>query len=95
MNTKSKRDGSSDNPFIPAQPTLREMEVVVAHAARCLTCTAAATPTGSPCYEFTPGGVEVCSDLPWWNGKPILPETLREWKEIVASYQAVPHRADD
>ena len=77
------------------EPTLQEMELVVARGERCLKCVATPTPSGSPCHEFTPGGVEVCSELPWWNGKPILPETLREWKEIVISYQAVPHRPDD
>lgn len=78
-----------------SEPTLHEMEVLVGRAERCLTCNATPTPTGSPCYEFTPGGVEVCSELPWWNGKPILPETLRQWKEIIAAYQAVPHHPDD
>lgn len=77
------------------EPTVREMEILLARAERCLTCMATPTPAGSPCYEFTPGGVEVCSELPWWNGKPILPETLRQWKEIVVSYESVPHRADD
>lgn len=77
------------------EPTVREMEILVARAERCLACTATPTPAGSPCYEFTPGGVEVCSELPWWNGRPILPETLHRWKEIVTSYQSVPHRPDD
>lgn len=77
------------------QPTLLEMQNLVEKGERCLTCHAAPNNSGSPCYEFTPGGVEVCSQLPWWNGKPILPETLRQWKEIVTSYQAVPRRADD
>ncbi len=77
------------------EPTLAEMEQIVANAERCLTCNASACNSGSPCYEFTPGGVEVCSDLPWWHGRPVMPETLRAWKEIVRSYQAVPHRADD
>jgi hypothetical protein len=88
-------DTAPKNDSTPLQPGLREMELLVERAARCLACTATATPTGSPCYEFTPGGVEVCSELPWWNGKPILPETLHEWKEKVVSYQAVPHRIED
>lgn len=95
MDTRPVRDQSSAKNLHPAQPTLCEMEIVVAHASRCLVCAAAAATNVCPCYEFTPGGVEVCADLPWWQGKPILPETLREWKEIVTSYQAVPHRADD
>jgi hypothetical protein len=77
------------------KPTLQEMELVIARGERCLKCKATPTSSESPCYEFTPGGVEVCSELPWWNGKPVLPETLREWKEILSSYQAVPHRPDD
>lgn len=72
------------------EPTIQEMELVLAHATRCLACQAAILPEGTGCYEFTPGGVETCSDLPWWNGKPVLPETLRRWKETVASYRAVP-----
>ena len=81
----------------PAQsePTVQEMELLVAHCERCLTCAAAQTPAGADCFEFTPGGVEVCADLPWWNGKPILPKTLKQWKEIVTAYRAVPHRPDD
>lgn len=77
------------------EPTLVEMQTLVEQAARCLKCTAVPHDGQAPCYEFTPGGVEVCSDLPWWNGRPVLPETLRAWKEIVTSYQAVPQRADD
>lgn len=87
---KAQKNGSGS-----LQPGLPEMELILARAERCLACKATPTPTGEPCYEFTPGGVEVCSELPWWNGKPILPETLREWKEILVSYHAVPHRADD
>lgn len=78
-----------------ADPTLPEMERLLARAERCLACKATPTSSDSPCYEFTPGGVEVCSELPWWNGKPILPETLRAWQELLISYQAVPHRPDD
>lgn len=77
------------------EPTLTEMKTILESAAECLTCTANACNSGSPCYEFTPGGVEVCAALPWWNGKPILPETLRQWKEIVASYNAVPRHSYD
>lgn len=77
------------------EPSLFELELVVARAERCFQCPAAAVPGGACCYEFTPEGVQVCCDLPWWNGKPILPETLRRWKETLVSYQAVPHRPDD
>ena len=76
-------------------PTVQEMEQILGHSERCLKCKSAFTPDGADCYEFTPGGVETCANLPWWNGKPILPETLRQWKEIVVAYQSVPHRADD
>ncbi len=85
----------SQPPTESAEPTLYEMELIVAQSERCLSCPAVAVPGGARCYEFTPGGVEVCSDLPVWRGRPILPETLREWKEIVTSYRAVPHRPDD
>ncbi len=78
-----------------SEPTVIEMQALVEKAARCIVCNGTPNNSGSPCYEFTPGGVEVCSELPWWNGKPIMPDTLREWKEIVAAHQAVPHRADD
>jgi hypothetical protein len=77
------------------EPTLEEMQALLERAERCLTCRAVPGDSGYPCYEFTPGGVEVCSDLPWWNGRPILPDTLRRWKELVAGYRAVPHRHDD
>jgi hypothetical protein len=77
------------------EPSLAEMELLVAQAERCLRCVSAPVPGGERCYEFTPGGVETCSDLPWWNNKPVLPETLKKWKEIVVSYRAVPHRSDD
>lgn len=77
------------------EPTFVEMKAIVERAQRCLTCDATPCNSGSPCYEFTPGGVEVCSDLPWWNDKPVMPKTLREWKEFVTAYQAVPHRPDD
>lgn len=81
---------------VSAEPTYIEMKTIVERAQRCLNCDASSPcNSGSPCYEFTPGGVEVCSELPWWNGKPIMPETLREWKQVVTSYQAVPHRPDD
>ncbi|HZQ08105.1 MAG TPA: hypothetical protein VFD70_16090 [Anaerolineae bacterium] len=77
------------------EPSLSEMQAILEHAERCLHCRATPCDSGSPCYEFTPGGVESCSALVWWNGQPILPETLRRWKEIVISYQTVPHRPDD
>lgn len=76
------------------EPTLLEMEIILQRAEGCLTCSASACNSGAPCYEFTPGGAEYCAALPFWNGKPILPETLRRWKELVTSYQAVPHLPD-
>lgn len=78
-----------------SEPTLDEMQEILKQSEQCLTCDTAVCNSGSRCFEFTPGGVEVCSALPWWNGKPIMPETLREWKERLVSYQAVPHRAED
>lgn len=77
------------------EPSVVEMTSIVERAQRCLTCDATPCNSGSPCYEFTPGGVEVCSDLPWWNGKPVMPETLRNWKQLVTAYEAVPRRPDD
>ncbi len=71
------------------------MQVILERAEGCLRCRVSPCASGSACYEFTPGGVESCSALVWWKGQPILPETLRRWKEIVISYQAVPHRPDD
>lgn len=78
-----------------SEPSLYDLEILVARAERCLACTATPFPDGARCYEFTPGGVEVCADLLWWNGKPVLPETLRRWREMLISYQAVPHLPDD
>jgi hypothetical protein len=77
-----------------AEPTLLEMQIILQQAEGCLNCRALPCDSGSPCFEFTPGGAEYCSALLFWNGKPILPETLRRWKEIVISYQAVPQLPD-
>lgn len=79
----------------PREPSLSEMQEILESAERCLLCSATATSSGSPCYEFTPGGVEVCSAMPWWNGRPLTRETLQRWKQVVVSYQAVPRRPDD
>lgn len=95
MKTKISTRAAGQTVANPQEPTLAEMERFVTRAQRCLDCPASTVPGGTSCYEFTPGGVETCSDLPVWNGRPILPETLRKWKELVVSYQAVPHRPDD
>lgn len=58
-------------------PSLQEIKELLARAQQCLTCDA------SECHEFTPEGVDVCALLPWWNGRPVLRETLLEWNELV------------
>ncbi len=57
-----------------ARPDRAEMEAIVKSAAQCLECNA------PECHEFTPEGVDVCADLPFWNGKPITRETLQAWQ---------------
>lgn len=70
-------------------PTLDEIRVIVRNAETCLTCNAGDCGTsGNPCYEFTPEGVQVCAQLPWWNGRPVLRETLLEWNERLQRFEA-------
>jgi hypothetical protein len=71
-----------------ATPTMEELRQIVANAQACLTCDATECGTsGNPCYEFTPEGVVVCSQLPWWNGRPVPRETLIEWNEILQRFE--------
>lgn len=60
-----------------ATPTLEEIKSILAWAERCLECNA------PECHEFTPEGVDVCAQLPWWNGEPVRRETLVEWDQLV------------
>ncbi len=69
-------------------PTMQEMEQIVASAGTCLTCDAKDCGTsGDPCFEFTPEGVVVCSQLPWWNGHPVPRETLLEWNDMLQRFE--------
>ncbi len=56
------------------QPDLKEMKAIVAAAERCIDCDA------PECHEFTPEGVDVCAELPYYNGRPVTREMLRAWK---------------
>ncbi len=60
-----------------SRPTLEEMEAILRDSAKCLECDA------PECHEPTPEGVDVCAELPFWNGKPVMREMLREWQAIV------------
>lgn len=62
-------------------PSLEEMKGILKEAVRCLECNA------SECHEFTPEGVDVCSGLPFWGGRPVTRQTLLEWRDIVAAKQ--------
>ncbi len=74
-------------------PTLEEMQAILASAERCLTCSAADCDTsGDPCFEFTPEGVQVCAALTWWNGRPIGRETLLEWDALLRRFRAAERR---
>ena len=75
-------------------PTMDEMKLLLASAQPCLTCDAKACGTSNdPCYEFTPEGVTVCSQLPWWNGHPVPRATLLEWNDMVMRFE-VANRGD-
>jgi hypothetical protein len=69
-------------------PTMEEIKQLVASAQTCLTCDASDCGTSAnPCYEFTPEGVTVCSQLPWWNGNPVPRETLFEWNARLQQFE--------
>ncbi len=61
------------------QPSLQEMAEILKNSAQCLDCSA------PECHEFTPGGVEVCAELPFWNGHPVTKSMLQEWQVLVAA----------
>ena len=61
------------------QPSVKEMKAILKQATRCLECDA------PECHEFTPGGVEVCSELQWWNGKPLPKPELLKWAAMLAA----------
>ncbi len=70
-------------------PTLDEIRQLVASSQICLTCDAPTCGTsGDPCFEFTPEGVVVCAQLPWWNERPVTRETLVEWNELLRQFEA-------
>ena len=56
------------------QPSAQEMAELLKNSAECLDCTA------PECYEATPGGVEACAALPFWNGRPVTRSMLLEWQ---------------
>lgn len=69
-------------------PTMEDLKTILAGAQTCLTCDARACGTSNdPCYEFTPEGVVVCSQLPWWNGHPVPRATLLEWNEMLQRFE--------
>lgn len=55
-------------------PTRQEQEALLQDATQCLAC------TSLECHEFTPGGVDVCAKLPFWNGQPVPKAMLLEWR---------------
>jgi len=57
------------------QPSRKEMEAMLKQAKLCLTCDA------PECHEMTPEGVDVCANLPFYEGKPITREMLLLWQE--------------
>jgi hypothetical protein len=61
------------------QPSLQEMEEILKSAALCPECDA------PECHEFTPEGVDVCAELPFWDGRPVTKPMLLAWQEIVAA----------
>ena len=56
------------------QPTRKEIEEMLTLAKLCLTCDA------PECHEFTPEGVDVCANLPFYDGKPVTREMLLSWQ---------------
>lgn len=75
-------------------PTLDEMQVLVAGSQTCLTCDAKACGTSdNPCFEFTPEGAVACAQLPWWNGHPVPRDTLLEWNDMLQRF-AFANKAD-
>ncbi len=63
------------------QPTLQEMEEILKNSAKCLECDA------PECHEPTPEGVDVCAELPFWNGRPVTKSMLRDWQLTVRAQQ--------
>ena len=57
------------------QPTRKEKEQFLKLANLCLTCDA------PECHEFTPEGVDVCANLPFYQGKPVTREMLLAWQD--------------
>ncbi len=57
------------------QPGRIEMEEMLKLAKMCLTCDA------PECHEMTPEGVDVCANLPFYNGKPVTREMLLAWQD--------------
>ena len=64
------------------QPSRKEKEEFLKLANMCLSCTA------PECHEFTPEGVDVCANLPYFEGKPITREMLLKWQEELHSRKA-------
>ncbi len=60
-------------------PKREEMEALVKMGERCLECDAL------DCNEMTPEGMDVCADLPFWNGRPVTRAMLREWQSTLQS----------
>lgn len=65
--------------IVTKQPSLAEMEEILKNSALCLEC------NESECHEFTPEGVDVCAELPFWNGKPVTKSMLLSWQKVVAA----------
>ncbi len=63
--------------ILTKQPSLQAMQAILTDAARCLECDA------SESHEITPEGVDVCAELPYWDGRPVTKSMLLAWQEIV------------
>ncbi len=61
------------------QPSWQEMVGILKEAALCLECDA------PECHEFTPEGVDVCAELPFWDGRPVTKSMLLAWQETVSA----------
>jgi hypothetical protein len=63
---------------VTKQPTLKDMEDVLS-AALCWECGV------SDCHELTLDRIEVCPELPFWEGRPVTRPMLLAWRELVAA----------
>ncbi|MGB8647240.1 MAG: hypothetical protein WCF84_18525 [Anaerolineae bacterium] len=62
---------------ITLYPDRAVMESFLKQGATCLECDAPG------CNEMTPEGMDVCADLPFWNGRPVTRTMLLEWQAML------------